>query len=66
MTINEIQKILKTSFKNGYYITRPSYDTIIQVYINKNGNTWHCQDGMVFSTELTKFELIVDDWEIVL
>lgn len=66
MTISEIQKILRTSFKNGLYIRRPHFVELdIEVYINKNGKTWQMVDGMVFVVELMQSELNATDWEIV-
>lgn len=66
MTISEIQKVLKTSFKNGLYIRRPHFVELdIEVYINKNGKTWQMVDGMVFVVELMQSELNATDWEIV-
>lgn len=66
MTISEIQKILKTSFKNGLYIRRPHFVELdIEVYINKNGKTWQLVDDMVFDVELMQSELNATDWEIV-
>lgn len=66
MTIAEIQKVLKTSFKNGLYIRRPHFVELdIEVYINKNGKTWQLVDDMVFEVELMQSELNATDWEIV-
>ena len=66
MTIAEIQKVLRTSFKNGFYIRRPSFVELdIEIYINKAGMSYHCQNGKVWIVELTRRETEVNDWEIV-
>lgn len=66
MTIKEIQKVLSTSFKNGVYVRRPSFNNI-ELYINKDGKVWQCEKltGHVFESELMKHEFNHDDWEIV-
>lgn len=66
MTISEIQKTLRTSFKNGFYIRRPHFERVgIEVYINKSGKTWQFVDGMVYEIHLMEHELKIEDWEIV-
>ncbi|UYE98848.1 hypothetical protein XbC2_426 [Xanthomonas phage XbC2] len=66
MTIAEIQKVLRTSFKNGFYIRRPHFVELgIEVYINKDGKTWQLVDGKVFEIYLMNHELKLEDWEIV-
>lgn len=66
MTIAEIQKILRTSFKNGFYIRRPHFEQLgIEVYIDKNGKTWQFVDERVFEINLMNHELKFEDWEIV-
>ena len=66
MTINEIKKVLKTSFKNGVYIRRPNFNKI-ELYINKDGKSWQVDklSGKVFKTDLMNHELTHNDWEII-
>lgn len=66
MTISEIQKLLKTSFKNGFYIRRPHFiKDGIELYIDKQNNVYHLSNGKVLSVGFMILELEVHDWEIV-
>lgn len=66
MTISEIQTVLKTSFKNGFYIYRPAFAFDgIELYINKENKVWQIQNGKVFSVDLMQHELKAQDWVIV-
>ena len=67
MTITEIEKVLSTSFKNGFYIRRPFFSGY-ELYINKASEVWHVSsNGEVSKTELMSFEVDgkCKDWEIV-
>ncbi len=66
MTIQEIQKVLSTSFKNGVYIRRPNY-VGVELYINKNGEVWHVETEQhyTFKDSLQPGERMATDWEIV-
>lgn len=70
MTIAEIQKVLKSSFKNGFYIRRPQF-VFSEVFINKNGNVFHItkdENGnitKVTDTQIYPNEVSLADWEIV-
>ncbi len=70
MTIAEIQKVLKSSFKNGFYIRRPSF-VHIEMFINKEGKVFHItkdEDGSVktvYSSQIYPSEEIAKDWEII-
>lgn len=66
MTLTEIQKALRSSFRNGLYIRRPSFNCI-ELYISKSGKVWQIEksNGNTFETEFMKYEFNLDDWEIV-
>lgn len=66
MTLQEISKVLKTSFKNGFYIRRPNFDGV-ELYFNKNGEAWHIELNVnyTFKADIMPAEREADDWEIV-
>lgn len=65
--LSDINKTLKTSFKNGFYIRRETFVDSMNIFINKEGKTWHVDwnSGIVSETELMNHELSSTDWEIV-
>ncbi|EBS4516505.1 hypothetical protein DQT32_03645 [Salmonella enterica subsp. enterica serovar Braenderup] len=71
MTIAEIQKVLKSSFKNGFYLRRSSF-VHLEVFVNKEGNVFHVikdENGNIVKVQKTQFypsEHLAEDWEIVL
>lgn len=67
MTLSDINKTLKSSFKNGFYIRRATFVDSMNIFINKEGKTWHVDwnSGTVSETELMNHELSSNDWEIV-
>jgi hypothetical protein len=66
MTIAEIQQLLKTSFKNGFYIRRPHFiEHGIELYIDKRNNVYQLTNGKVLKDDFMNIELEVQDWEII-
>lgn len=70
MTIAEIQKALKQSFKNGFYLRRPSF-VHLEIFINKEGKVFHVikdDNGNITKVQKTQIypsEAMAEDWEIV-
>ena len=66
MTLQEISKVLQTSFKNGVYIRRPNFNGV-ELYFNKNGDAWHVETdaSYTFKADILPSERNADDWEIV-
>lgn len=77
MTIDEIKKILKRSFKNGVYITNDVIPHnmgkfgIFELYLTVDGNVYDVQfspdrsTSKVVSTVLNDNEIAYDKWEII-
>lgn len=64
MTLQEISKVLKSSFKNGVYLRRPHY-VGVELYFNKNGDAWHVESAYTFKADIMPSEYAATDWEIV-
>ena len=66
MKISDIQKKLKTSFKNGFYFSRPALiENDVVLYITKTGTAFQFQNNQCFKIEFMNWENEIDDWIIL-